>query len=1184
MPDVSPSLPRFVGAAVALLAALGLAGAGASPAAAQTAKAKTYKSPGYKGRKTIPNVNPTPLPLLPLGTGKYPHVLVDAAGTGHVMFAVDGNSSAPDQVSYCRLQRGQKACASTSALAPDAPAGGTPGDYEGNFPGGNHDFTGPTPLAIGNQLFLVDRRFPDAFKTPAGKTSASNVFMWTSEDGGGTFNGPAIIGDNQNGGGAVVYGGAASPSIGTISRTQTEGTFFQGTGAGTYGTAKAQLGTPAQAYDGNLAVEGDRPIAAFADEVSSSTGTVIVRKWTGSGDINDQATWSTASFPGSEPRITSGPGGTFVVYRDSLVGGQTLVQKIVDGAPAGAPSLIAGAIREATIAENPAGALVASYIDDAGVQLRRSTDGVNWSPAELIAQTPAGGQLSGLAVAATADGGGFATMIENATGAEGVGQVAAAVFGTQKATGLPGLGQLPGGGIGSAIGDQLATTTCTDTTFGAVTAEVQAGCWLHDPSAPNLNVTLGEVNLNGLRIVPDAGVKIAIDPKLHTIDTTGSVSVILTGGGLNITLFHGELHVKLPTAAAGTDLFDFSGIEPPDVAGFPIKGHIDVKLVKDGVSIPVSLSLPDAFGGVTGAATLTATLANGLQLDSLEFKVDDVSFGAAQLTAVDIKYTKAGEAWSGKGTLNVPSGGKAFSLSLDIEFDHGEYRKGAISLGLPYPGIPIDASDTPPQLYWTAGGLAFGIKPIALTGSASFGLIPLYTGAAGAKGTTRDYVFSLDGTLGVTFGKPVTITATATGFFYTLQISQSKLVYGIPDELSLASSAKIDLGLLSAEGGLSAIIDPKNSNYGGQFNSTAIIHLSKLGLSAPLKLVTGSGDLKIPGVGFAINKTGFGAYLPFGLSPVPMSITYHWGDDFPSAHPFVNLTSDFTAGLPATGARAHRLGAGAQTFTVPKNAPAMAVDVHGSGHGAPSVILTAPDGTEVIPSTEIVAGQTAVAIGDPDAGVTHIGIDKPQAGTWGVRQADNTEVPVDSVLSAVGLRDPKIKATVSAKGSKRVLHYSVDAPPGVTVTFAEQNAGLFHSIGTAKGKKGTLSFTPATGKNRSRKIVATIVADDVPHGNKVVASFKAPKPPSPGKPKSVKVTNTKHTFKIKWTAPSNADRVLVEITATDGRRLQKILPRKTHSLSVPVIGFNDQIKVAVRGLAASGGRGAPARATSKRTK
>ena len=120
-------------------------------------------------------------------------------------------------------------------------------------------------------------------------------------------------------------------------------------------------------------------------------------------------------------------------------------------------------------------------------------------------------------------------IVRNPTGAEGVGTVVAAAFGTQRATGKPGLGPLPGGGQGSSVGDQLATSTCTTAKFGVVVATVLAGCFAHDPKNPRLDVSAGEVDVNGLRVIPDPGATIAIDPPKHTIDTNGNVQSAAVG-------------------------------------------------------------------------------------------------------------------------------------------------------------------------------------------------------------------------------------------------------------------------------------------------------------------------------------------------------------------------------------------------------------------------------------------------------------------------------------------------------------------------------------------------------------------------------------------------------------------------------------------------------------------------------
>ncbi len=1148
----------FVVLAAALLAA------GASSASA----APTYRTPGFKTKSRIPaHVTATPIAPITLGTGKFPDVLVDAAGTGHILYATDGGGDQADGVAYCRLARGQKGCATTNALTPQAPAGGASGAFAGNLPGANDDNAGPVPIDQGNALYLVDHRFPDVFPQPGGGTGDDNTFLWASQNGGQTFDNPVIIGTNQMGGGAVAYGGENNPSIATISRTETGGTFFQGIGAGQFTTQEAQLGTGAQAYDGSLTTDGDLPVAAFAD----LTPSVYVREWRGTGSVNNPAMWTTAAFPGAEPRLAGGPSGTFVLYREGLLGGAILVRKVVGGQPSSAAVKLAAAGSDATISENPGGGLAAAWTDDKGVQLSTSGDGITWTPPQLITAAPSGGQIANLSLAATADGGGFATFVENGSGAENVGQIATSVFGTQQATGQLGLGQQQGGGIGSPIGDQLATSTCTTAKFGAVTVEVEAGCFAHDKSAPDLDVSLGAVNLNGLQIIPDAGVKIGINPKQHEIVTTGSVSVVLKGQGLNITLFHGKLDVKLPTPNVGTTLFDFSDIKPPDIAGFPIDGDIDIQLVNEGVRIPVSLKLPGVFGGVTGSAVLTATLSQGLNLDSVEFKVGDVSIGALELKDLDISYTRSGNVWKGMGTVNVPTGGKVFSLALAFEFDDGNYKSGSFVVGLPYPGVPLDLNDTPPQLYLTKGGMSLGLSPLSLGGSIEFGVTPLYTD----PGAEHDYAFTLDGTLTAAFGDPPTLTVTATGFLYSIKVADAKLVYALPATVTLTAHTGFDLGVIREQGTLQAIIDPHNKVFGGRIKSDIIIDISKLGIPDVIPGLGGTIDL--PSEDIAINNKGFAVYIPPGSGlPFFGTISYNWGDAAPGIHPLVDTTDAYSAGLPATRAGAP----GPQAFTVPANAPSVSVDVTGD-RGAPSVVLTDPTGKQVVP-TGPARDATAVQIGDPTVKTTHVGLTEPAAGRWTVAQAPGSGVAVTGISYAIGEANPTATATVSGHGAKRTLTYTVKAGPNVTVGFAEQTATLYHFLGHAKGSAGHLTFTPAAGKGGKRSIVAVIDNGGLPNGRPVVASYVAPGPQKPGKATHLRITASPKAFTVSFGAPRNATRTLVKVTATDGRRLQLVLAAKTHRVSVPVIGFSDGIKVTVTGLSATGRRGAPVSKSARR--
>jgi hypothetical protein len=160
-----------------------------------------------------------------------------------------------------------------------------------------------------------------------------------------------MIGTNQMAGGAIAYGDPSAPSIGTISASQSDGTFFQGTAPGQYaGTSKAQLGSGSQDYDGSLALDGQQPVAAFAD----LSGNIFVREYSRQGDVNDAANWSQSSFHGFSPQLVGGGAGTFLLYSDSSIAGGTMrLARIVGARLAGAPVALGRSHSQPAISEDP---------------------------------------------------------------------------------------------------------------------------------------------------------------------------------------------------------------------------------------------------------------------------------------------------------------------------------------------------------------------------------------------------------------------------------------------------------------------------------------------------------------------------------------------------------------------------------------------------------------------------------------------------------------------------------------------------------------------------------------------------------------------------------------------------------------------------------------------------------------
>ena len=1169
--DVSTRSAAWTARLIAtMLVALVFAGVHAAAASAASAG---YHSPGYAGKTDFgAKVTPKALPPIVLGTGKYPDLLVDAAGTAHVVFAHDGGTSAADTYSVCNLQRGIKTCATSPTVpAPAAPDSSQGGIFSGNLPSLNHDFDGPVPLDIGNQLIVIDRRFPAQFPTPAGPTSDSNVFEWSSSDGGATLTGPGQLGDNQMAGGAIAYGDPSAASIGTISRTETGGTFFQGTAPGSYTTAQAQLGTGDQAYDGELALDGTRPVATFAD----LSGDVFVREYSGQGDINDQANWSESSFHGFSPQIIGGAAGVFVLSSDSDINdGHLSLRRIVSGKATGAAIAMGQSLSAPAIAEDASGRISFAYTDKYGVEVRSSSNGVSFSGSQLAAAVPSGASIAHLVVGATADGGGFATFVKNPVGAEGVGQIVVSAFGTQAADHLPGLGPLPGGGIGSAVGDQLATSTCSSATFGVVDAEIYpagGGCFAHDPSNPNLDVTLGTLNLNGLQIVPDPGVRIGVDFRQHTIDTTGPVRVVLTAGGVNITLFHGALHIKCPDDGPGDTLVDFKPSDLtnllPGVQGFPIDGDIDIKLAKGGVDIPISLKMPGSFGGITGAATLHADIHTGLDLKSLEFSVGDLNLAALELKNLDVSYTEQGDVWKGSGQLLVPAGGAALDAAISVEFDKGDFTKGSLEV-VPggYPGIPLDDDDPPPMLYFSHAGLSLSLSPLTLTGDAGIGVLPL---KPPGDGSSTDYAIRLEAQLSAAFGAPITFTASAQGFLYQLELAQAKFVYTLPDQVSLNASAGFDLGFLAFKGQLAAVIDPTHGVYSADLQADIVLDFSLI------------PNIDLSGFDLHVDTKGFGFHV---CAAVCGGVSFKWDDPAPvftDDSPWASKLKPAEPGAaPAAAAGADHADAAASagTFTVPAGAPSASLVVHGAG-GAPSVVLVGPGGQQITPAL----GGTGDTSQLPAAAqqTTYVGIKHPKAGQWSVLPAPDNTVPISSVEDAIGQPAPAIRATITGRGQRRVVHYHATMPSSVSIALAEQTGRLLHRIGTAHGGSGTVAFRPAFGPGGKRQLVAEISNNGLPQDRQTLGSYTVPAPAKPGRAKHLHVRAGHGAFSYSFRPPAHAARTLIEINASDGRHLQRVVATGVHSGSLPVIGYGDGVTVTVRGVRFDGVQGPSVSASAR---
>lgn len=1123
------------------LLACGVAGVVPVSAAAR----RSFKTPGYRWNHRLPKVAPVvPGRLLTLGDGEYPHVLVDAAGTGQIAYTTAPNG-APSVLHDCVLLRGQTGCAANSGLVP----------AEAGDPRYNIDDDGPTPLAIGNELLMLDHRYPNAETLPDG-SAGYPTFLWTSEDGGKNFTGPGIVGNLGVSGNAIVFGGS-QPRLGWISDTMSGGTFFQSTAPGAYTSQRLNLGDqgPDEAYDGRLALDGSNPVAEFQD----LSNHIYIREYKGTGDINSSSSWSVAVINGQGySRLVSGRSGVWLLYQKTF-SGPLFVQHIVHGLVSGGSSQVTPSTdflhAYYAITEDADGRLTVGWFTaEGGLYVRSSTDGRHWSTPQIVARNL--NHPSYLSIGAAGDGGGFAAFQVPEPGGATGSQIDVAAFGSFAATGLKGLGNLNGDGIGGLGGDPLGYTSCTTVHFGDIDALAEAGCFLRDPRNPTSGAAIiaGEIRLNGLEIIPDAGVEIAIDPRRHTINTTGSVRVVLRAPAVgDITIYYGELHLDLAgsLAGAGQTLFDVSTSNLTSaLEGFPIDGKIDVQIQHDSVAIPISLTLPPYMGGVTGQATLLANNATGLQLSSLHIGVPDLILGALEIKNLSIDYTETGDEWTGGATLNIPAGSPYFGIAVAVRFDHGDFTMGSFDVNVPFPGVPI-FTDT----YLDGFGGGFDIHPARrrFFGSVMIGAIPL---------DPPNYTIGVTGTVAITFvnGGLVVVEVDGAGTVHGYSIANGKLIFQSNGYFEVDGNFDIDLSVAELQAGIQAFVDLPAKEFSAAANG--FLRVGGTDIASAQGVVSSLG-VAACGSDFGVNA---GFSYPWGGTP---SVSLGLGGCDISPYVIKPMSS-----AAADRARAGRL-APPRVAVVATTPGAPFEDFAVTGAGAPpTVILHGPDGAAVTPTAlgPSAASAVAVAVPVPKTDTTYVMVRRPAGGTWTVSAAAGSST-ITSVSAARGYPAPAIKAHVSGHGTGRRLTYSITARPGLSVSFAERSQGTYHVLGRAAGAHGTLHFTPAAGTARRRTIEAIVSDDGVQRAIVPVASYRSPPPVIPGRVHGLKIHRRGRRFQIRFGTAAGASYYLLTASSRDGRHLLRLIRRTGHSLALPVLGYKDHLRVTVVGVSALGRRG-----------
>jgi hypothetical protein len=795
------------------------------------------------------------------------------------------------------------------------------------------------------------------------------------------------------------------------------------------------------------------------------------------------------------------------------------------------------------------------------VYLSESSAGSFGKPQKLIG----GNQNGQTAVAAAFDGGGFALF--NHTGwLSDPGQVTAGGFGALGPTGKKGISGVPGGG----------NVSCGEVSFGRFEIKSAVGCFLHGTGEKsNYVVTGGELRIDGLRIVPDAGVKIILDPKALTINTTGAVSVMVSNSDVgDVVLWHGEIHRDLSHAAPGTTLFEFpSQLFKANILGFDVASDLPVKLEADGVRIPIDLELPPVFGGFTAHAVLLAN-ASGLKIDSLHIHIGPVPLGVLIVDKVNLDYVSGSSAqstqgtdWIGEGEVTVPAGG---TLDARVEFLMGAFKRASIAF-TPVSPIPIG-----PFVYLLRISGGFAVDPIQIEAGAVLGAGVALNGQAPVK---------VNGTFTMTFPKhgPADFKLSGTVDVLLFQVGKGYLDFQTDGYAAFGGQVGLDVGPLDLEAKMDGFVDGTTGKFGAGLKGKIELCLD-FGVVEPC--ASGSADSAVSNAGFA-TCAGFsvlGKHVSGGIE-------FPWKDFKPiyAINPFalsaamithiaIPCSSDaYYVPPPRKQSFLTRLSGGTP-ITVKPGLPSQTILIEGK-RTRPDVTVTGPGGVAIDAKHPNASGFVATAKG---IRAQYAVLLKPPAGTWTVTPKPGSPA-IKRILLSDGYKPATVRARIVRKRPKVRIRYRISTVDhSQTVTFAETGSFGTRLVKTASQRKGAFSFCPFSQRGGKRTVVAMLQHDGVVVGRTVVGHFTARGPGKAGPVKKLRARRTGRSLVVKWKPARRAASYVVKLRGSRGTRLARLLPRKAHGLRFKAIRRDERFRVTVQAFSKSF-RAGPIRKVAVRT-
>jgi hypothetical protein len=248
------------------------------------------------------------------------------------------------------------------------------------------------------------------------------------------------------------------------------------------------------------------------------------------------------------------------------------------------------------------------------------------------------------------------------------------------------------------------------------------------------------------------------------------------------------------------------------------------------------------------------------------------------------------------------------------------------------------------------------------------------------------------------------------------------------------------------------------------------------------------------------------------------------------------------------------------------------VKIEGDG-GPPSVTITGPGGAVI----GMEGGSDAGVIFQVEPSTTYVQLRKPAAGTWTIAP-DQGSPAITSVQVGHGFKPLRARGDLRGRGRKRAIKYRLsNRGHAQRAVFLERGKFGTRVIGGTDKAKGTMRFAPADVRGRRRTVWVQIQRNGFVSDERRIASFRAPPPTKPGRPRRLRARRKGNAVVVRWRPAKGAQRQVVRLRGRHGTSLARLTGRRGRKVRFARVRRDERLTVTVVGISKKSRRGPVAR-------